>query len=253
MDIMPFLYDGEEVRTIVDNGSPWFVAKDVCEVLDIKNPTQAVGQLDSDERAMFNIGRQGETNIINEPGLYSLILRSRKPEAKRFKRWITHEVIPTIRKTGGAYLTDAKAEELINNPDLVISLAQQVKALRAKNDEQAKQIEKDRPKTIFADAVSTSDTSILVGELAKLIRQNGYEIGQNRLFDYLRDNGYLIKSGSSQNMPTQRSMEAGWFEIKERSIQNPDGSVRLTKTSKVTGKGQLYFVNHFLGKERVAA
>lgn len=246
-----FNYGQNEVRTVQVNGEPWFVAKDVCAVLELKDHRTSINLLDEDERHTVPVtdalGRNQDTYIVNEPGLYSLILRSRKPEAKTFKRWITHEVLPTIRKTNGVYLSQQKAEEILHDPDLIIGLAQQVKELRAKAEHQQRQIEADRPKTIFADAVSASHTTILVGELAKLLHQNGIEIGQNRLFEWLRDNGYLVKrKGSDWNMPTQRSMELGLFEVKERTVNEPSGSIRITKTVKVTGKGQLYFVNKFI-------
>ncbi|MEX5836440.1 phage antirepressor [Bacillus velezensis] len=244
-----FNYQDQQVRTVVINGQPWFVAKDVCEILGIKNATQAVSKLDNDERAMLNIGRQGNTNIVNEPGLYTLILGSRKPEAKQFKRWITHEVIPTIRKAGG----------YIANDDLFIQtyLPQAdentrlfFKATLHTMKEQSKQIETMKPKALFAEAVEASESSVLVGELAKIIQQNGIKIGPNKLFQWLRDNGYLIrKTGESFNLPTQRSMDLGLFEIKKRTMNNPDGSIRTTRTPKVTGKGQIYFVNKFISAE----
>lgn len=183
--------------------------------------------------------------VISEPGLYSLILRSRKPEAKVFKRWITHEVIPSIRRHGG-YLTPAKLEEALLNPDTLIRLATDLKAEREKRAALEQQVRTDAPKVLFADSVSASSSSILVGQLAVLLRQNGVNIGQNRLFQWMRENGFLIQSGSRKNSPTQRSMELGLFETKERTINNPDGSIRITMTTKVTGKGQVYFVNRFL-------
>ena len=253
-----FNYGQNEVRTVQVDGEPWFVAKDVCAVLELKDHRTSVNLLDEDERHTVpvtdSLGRNQDTYIVNEPGLYSLILRSRKPEAKTFKRWITHEVLPTIRKTNGAYLTLQKAEEILHDPNLIIGLAQQVIDLKAKTDHQQKQIEADRPKTIFADAVSASHTTILVGELAKLLHQNGIEIGQNRLFEWLRDNGYLIKrKGSDWNMPTQRSMELGLFEVKERTVNEPSGSIRITKTVKVTGKRSVYFINKFSSDFKRAA
>lgn len=190
-----FNYGKNEVRTVQVDGEPWFVAKDVCDALEIVKHRDAIALLDKDERGLSIMDTPGgpqQFSTISEPGLYSLILRSRKPEAKAFKQWITHEVIPTIRKTGGAYLTAQKAEELLANPDLIISLAQQVKALKEENKSKSIKIEADRPKTVFADAVSASHTSILVGELAKLLRQNDISIGQNRLFIWPRDNGCLI-------------------------------------------------------------
>lgn len=234
-----------EIRVVDINNEPWFIAIDICKALDLSNPTVAVQRLDEDERAKFNLGRQGETNIVNEYGLYNLILASRKPEAKKFKRWVTHEVIPSIRKHG-AYMTPEKIEEVLMNPDTIIQLATQLKEERQKRLEAEKQIEEQKPKVLFANAVMASKTSILVGELAKILRQNGIDIGQNRLFKWLRDNGYLIKrSGTDYNMPTQYSMDLGLFEVKETTITHSDGHISISKTPKVTGKGQLYFINKF--------
>lgn len=233
--------DFGEIRVVEKEGQPWFVAKDVCDILEIQNTTDATKRLDADEVTRFNLGGlTGEINLVNEYGLYSLILGSRKPEAKKFKRWVTHEVLPSIRKNGG-YI--ANQESL--TPEQIVAQA----LIVANNiiQEKDRLLAEQKPKVLFADAVSTSHTSILVGELAKLINQNGVDIGQNRLFEWLRDNGFLIKrNGSDYNMPTQYSMDLGLFEIKERSIANPDGSVRITKTPKVTGKGQQYFINKFL-------
>ena len=238
-----------ELRTVVKDGEPWFVAVDVCKALEIANPTQAVNRLDSDERAMFNIGRQGETNIISESGLYSLVLGSRKPQANAFKRWVTHDVIPSIRKHG-AYMTPSTIEKVLSDPDTIIRLATDLKKEREQRKQLERKVEQDKPKVLFADAVETAKTSILVGELAKLLRQNGIKIGQNRLFEWLRQNGYLIaRAGHDHNMPTQYSMERGLMEIKERTINNPDGSTYITRTPKITGKGQRYFINKFLGGE----
>lgn len=221
------------------------------QVVDLSNPTMAMQRIDDDEKAKFNLGLSGgETNCVNEYGLYSLALASRKKEAKDFKRWITHEVLPSIRKNGGYIAGQEKMsdEELMAKALLV---AQNKIIERDKIIEnQQKKIEADKPKTIFADAVATSHTSILIGDLAKLICQNGYKIGQNRLFDWLRDKGYLMKYGTSRNMPQQKYVEQGLFEVKESNLQNPDGSVRITRTTNVTGKGQIYFVNKFIGKEK---
>lgn len=228
------------VRILLQGDKPWFVAKDVCDCLEIKNTTDALKRLDDDERARFNLGRQGETNIVNEYGLYSLVLSSRKPEAKEFKRWITHDVLPALRKTGSYSM---------NIPQTL------PEALRAYADEVEQHnktkalVEAQRPKVLFADAVSTSNTDILVGDLAKLLSQNGYAVGQNRLFEQLRNEGFLIsRKGNSYNMPTQRAMEMGLFRIKETAITHSDGRVSLNKTPKVTGKGQQYFINRFIGK-----
>lgn len=187
--------------------------------------------------------------VVNEPGLYSLVLRSRKPEAKAFKRWITHEVIPAIRKHGG-YLTPQKVEEVLLNPDTIIRLATDLKAERERRLALEAENVKNAPKVLFADSVAASHTDILIGDLAKLLRQNGIEIGQKRLFEWLRENGYLIKQrGLSWNMPTQKAMELGLFRVKETTINKPDGSVQISKTTKVTGKGQIYFVEKFLSEK----
>jgi anti-repressor protein len=250
--LQQFMYINQEVRSMVINGDPWFVAKDVCDVLEISNPTQAINRLDEDERAMLNIGRQGEANVVNESGLYSLILGSRKPEAKQFKRWITHEVIPTIRKHG-AYMTPETLEKALLSPDFLIQLGQQLKTeqtarfeAEAHNQRLALQIEMDKPKVHFAESVEISRDSILVADLAKLLRQKNVEIGEHRLFKWMREEGYLIKSGSEYNRPTQRSMELGLFEVKTGHRGSSDGTIKLTYTSKVTGKGQIYFINKFL-------
>lgn len=240
-----------QIRTVTKDNEPWFVASDICKALELSNPTMAAQRLDEDERSKFNLGRQGEAVIVNEFGLYNLVLASRKQGAKDFKRWITHEVLPSIRKSGGYIVgqEDMSDSELMAKALLVAQ--KQIEQRNLIIERQKAQIEADKPKTIFADAVSTSKNSILVGELAKLICQNGVQIGQKRLFQWLRDNGYLMKSGSSCNKPTQRYIEQGLFEIKESNIQNPDGSVRITITTKVTGKGQIYFINKFLNKEAV--
>ena len=240
-----FQFEDNQVRTVSSNGIIWFAAVDVTNALGIKNPSDAIKPLDEDERARFNLGRQGSTNFISEPGLYKLIGASRKPAAKRFNRWVTHEVLPSIRKHG-AYMTPETIEKAIYNPDFIINLATKLKDEQAKTAALTADNETMKPKALFADAVATSHTSILIGDLAKLIRQNGVDIGQNRLFGWLRDNGYLIGSGDRRNMPTQRAMDLELFEVKERTFQNPDGSVRITKTTKVTGKGQQYFINKFL-------
>ena len=239
-----------QVRALEIDGEPWFIAKDVCDCLDINNPSQALSRLDDDEKntIILNEGIPGNPNkaIVNEYGLYSLILSSRKPEAHEFKRWITHDAIPSIRKHG-AYATPATIENIINNPDFGIELLQKLKEEQVKRKQVELENEEMKPKAIFADAVSVSDDAILIGALAKLLKQNGVEIGQKRLFLWLRENGYLVKDGRDKNIPTQRAMELKLFKVKERTITNPDGSSRLTRTTLVTGKGQQYFVNKFLG------
>lgn len=236
------------VRVVDVNGEPWFVAKDVCECLDIGNSRDAVAALDEDEKGVDSIDTPGgaqEMSIISEAGLYSLILRSRKPEAKVFKRWITHEVLPAIRKHGG-YLTPAKLEEALSDPDTLIRLATNLKAEREKRQALEAQAAADRPKVVFAESIEVAKTSILVGEMAKLIKQaTGCDMDQNRFFEWLRANGYLHKGGSARNMPTQRCIDAGWMEIKEGTRIGSSGECHITRTPKVTGKGQIYFVNLF--------
>lgn len=238
-----------QVRTMVINGSPWFVAKDVCECLGITKHRDAVGRLDGDERGSVEVDTLGGTQqmaAVNEYGLYSLVLSSRKPSAKAFKRWITHEVIPAIRKHG-AYMTGETLEQALTSPDFLIRLATELKTEQEARRLAEQKIEADKPKVLFADSVAASHGSILVGELAKLLNQNGIDIGQNRLFNWLRENGYLIcRKGTDYNMPTQRSMEMQLFNIKETAITHSDGHVSISKTVKVTGKGQVYFVNKFL-------
>ena len=221
------------------------MAKDITKALGYSNSSKAIADhVDIDDRGVtkrYTLGGLQEIVIINESGLYSLILGSRLPNAKKFKRWVTSEVLPQIRKTGGYQLPQTYSEALRALADK----AEEADRLMIENRKLEVQNERMRPKEIFADAVATSKTSILIGELAKIITQNGYQIGQTRLFTWMREHGYLIKTGSSKNMPTQRYVEQGLFEIKESNVQNPDGSVRITKTTKVTGKGQVYFINKF--------
>ena len=244
------------IRTLAINNEPWFVGKDVAEILGYAKPENAIANhVDEEDKTSTLIQGSGSNYkskaiIINESGLYSLVLSSKLPSAKEFKRWITHEVIPAIRKHG-AYMTEDTLEKALTSPDFLIQLATQLKEEKEKRLAPEKQIAMDRPKTIFADAVSASHTSILVGEMAKILRGNGVEIGQKRFFDWLRENGYLIRrKGTDYNMPTQRAMELGLFEIKEGSYVNGSGVNIITKTPKITGKGQQYFVNKFLTDTR---
>ena len=252
------LYTNEkfgEIRTTVIDGEPWFVAVDVCRALDMGNPSQAISNLDKDEKVTLttNEGHSGVRggaqmlNVISEAGLYSLVLKSRKPEAKAFKRWITHDVIPSIRKHG-AYLTPDTLEAALLNPDYLIKLATALKEETEKRKALEAREKENAPKVLFADSVGTSESTILVGDLAKIIRQNGVNIGRTRMFDWLRSSGYLMKDGQSKNMPTQYSMELGLMEIKERTVSTPSGTI-INKTPVITGKGQLYFVNKFLATE----
>lgn len=236
-----------EVRTVTIDNEPWFVGKDVATALGYERATKAiqdhVNEEDKDEIPIQDsIGRMQKTPIINESGLYALIFGSKLESAKRFKHWVTSEVLPTIRKTGGYQMQAPQGKEL-----LALAVLEAQKTI----EEQTAQIERMKPKEIFADAVATSHTAILIGDLAKLLKQNGVETGQKRLFVWMREHGYLIKrKGADWNMPTQKSMEMGLFEVKESTVNNPDGSVRINKTTKVTGKGQQYFINKFLGGDK---
>ena len=237
-----------EVRTLILNNEPWFVGKDAAGILSYKDTADAIKRhVDDDDkltRRFTDSGQSREMYIINESGLYSLILSSKLPTAKKFKRWVTSEVLPSIRKHG----LYAK-EELLDNPDIAIAAFKALKEEREARKALEAENKQMQPLALFAKSVSASDTSILIGDLAKLLKQNGYDTGQKRLFEELRQRGFLMKSGSSKNLPTQKGMELGLFEVKESTINNPDGSVRVTKTTKVTGKGQVYFVNLFLGKQ----
>lgn len=245
-----------EVRTLTIDGEPWFVGKDVAEKLGYANQNRdIVRHVDEEDRIMTDAETQYQNGIelgqrggwiINESGLYSLVLSSKLPRAKAFKRWITSEVIPSIRKRG-MYATAETAEQMLQNPDVMIRALQELKAERQKRQELEQKRQEDAPKVIFADAVAASQTSILVGDLAKLICQNGVQIGQTRLFAWMRANGFLMsRCGSGYNMPTQRAMNAGLFEIKESTFVHSDGRIGIVKTPKVTGKGQQYFINRFL-------
>ena len=244
------IFNSEEfgdVRTVTINGDPWFVGKDVAAALGFTNPRDAISTHVFDEdrgvESIDTLGGKQKMTVINEPGLYALVFGSRLKSAQRFKHWVTSEVLPAIRRTGGYQMPAPQGKEL-----LALAVLEAQKTIEAQNTE----IERMKPKAIFADAVSASTSSILIGDLAKLLRQNGVDTGQKRLFEQLRNEGYLMKTGSSRNMPTQRYVADGLFQIKETVISNPDGSVRMTKTTKVTGKGQQYFLNKYLkNKEAV--
>lgn len=236
------------VRIVEVSGEAWMVGKDVAEALGYAKAQNAIAaHVDEEDRKVAPIqgtpGGTQEMTIINESGLYSLVLSSKLPNARKFRRWVTTEVLPTVRRHG-AYMTPETLQAAILNPDTMIQLCQQLKA----EQERSRQLEAENaamlPKAVFADAVSASKSSILVGELAKLLRQNGVDTGEKRLFHWLRQNGYLIKrNGADHNMPTQRSIEQGLFVIKETTVCHADGHTTISKTPKVTGKGQQYFVN----------
>ena len=230
------------IRVVTIDNEPWFVGKDAALALGYERAADAIRQhVEEDDkltRCFADSGQNRQMYIINESGLYALIFGSKLESAKRFKHWVTSEVLPSIRKTGGYNMKQPQGKEL-----LALAVLEAQKTI----EEQTAQIEEMKPKAIFADAVATSHTSILIGDLAKILKQNGIETGQKRLFEWLRENGYLSKrKGTEWNSPTQKSMNLGLFEVKETTSVNPDGSVRINKTTKVTGKGQQYFINKFL-------
>lgn len=251
-ELQNFTFDGSMVRTITINNEPYFIGKDVAQVLGYRDTSDALKKhVDEEDKGVCEMptpgGRQ-QMKMVNESGLYSLIIGSKLPTAKRFKHWVTSEVLPAIRKHG-AYATAPTIDKILDDPDYGIRLLQNLKEEREKRKALEAQNAVMVPKAVFADAVTTSDSCILIGDLAKLLRQNGVEIGQKRLFDWLRNHGFLIKRrGADWNSPTQRAMEMGLFEIKETAITHSDGHVTISKTTKITGKGQIYFVNRFLGE-----
>lgn len=256
-EIQRFDFRGASLRTLTDEeGEPWFIAKDVCDILGMSNPSMAVIALDKDEVAQIDpkdyLGSENRSNqavnIVSEPGLYKLIMRSRKPEAKEFQRWVTHDVLPQIRRTGG-YIPTSESDSDEDIMARAVLVAQ--KTIKQKNQQIASQqsrIVELEPKARFADAVAASDGTCLVGELAKMLRQNGMDIGQNRLFRLLQADGYLGKSGSNRNVPTQRAMDLGLFRIKETTVTHADGHTTVSRTPKVTGKGQRYFIDRYWGR-----
>lgn len=243
-EVQIFNFKENSVRTQYASDEVWFCLKDVCDILDISNSRKVVERLNqkgvTTSDTLTNGGMQKMT-YINESNLYKVIFQSRKPQAEEFTEWVTGEVLPTIRKTGSYSLQKDSymIEDPIERAKRWIEEQEERKALENENKAM-------KPKARFAEAVSASEESILIGQLAKIIKQNGVDIGQNRLFQWMRDNDYLIKNGTRYNQPTQKAMELGLFEVKERTVNNPDGSVRITFTTKVTGKGQVYFVNKFL-------
>ena len=243
---------GKEFKIYGDYENPLFLAKDVATWIEHSDVSTMIRNVDENEKVtniVCTLGGNQEAWFLTEDGLYEVLMQSRKPIAKQFKKRVK-EILKSVRKHGG-YLTPQKLEEALLNPDVLIRLATELKTEREKRMELEEKVEQDKPKVLFADAVSASDDCILVGELAKILKQNGVKTGQNRLFSWLRKHGYLIRRmGSDYNMPTQRSAEMNLFQIKKRIIGNLDGTVRTTKTVVVTGIGQQYFINKFLGKDR---
>ena len=233
------------IRTVTLNNEPYFVGKDVADILGYSNPRDALSKhVDDEDRsdvAIYDGSQNRNMTVINESGLYSLILRSQLPTAKQFKHWVTSEVLPAIRKHG-MYATPQTLEQMLNDPDSMIKVLQTLKEERTARLQAEETNRLNAPKVLFADSVAQADTDILIGELAKLLKQNGVETGQNRLFAKLREDGYIMKNGTT---PTQRAMEMGLFRVVERSITQPNGTTRITQTTKVTGRGQIYFVNKY--------
>lgn len=259
-----FNYENNQIRTTIQDGEIWWIAKDICDVFGETNRNRAMQSLSDDEKGYTQMNTPKGVQklaIINEAGLYSLLFAMRPTKARgisdavinerqdklnKFKRWVTHEVLPSIRKHG-AYITSAKMEELMSDPDTWVKLIRTLQQERREKELLRNQIEKDKPKIIFSDAVSASDCHILIGEMAKILKGNGIEIGQNRLFERLRKDGFLIRrKGSDHNVPTQKSMNLGLFRIIETAITHSDGHVTIAKTAKITGKGQVYFTKYFL-------
>lgn len=240
-ELKQFNFENNQVRTLLINDEPWFVGKDVAEILGYSNPRDALSKhVDSEDKNSVAIhdGNKGNPNltIINESGVYALVFSSKLQSAKKFKHWVTSEVLPTLRKTGSYATPQLTGEEL---------MAKALIEAKSVLEQQNKQIIEMKPKALFADTVAASDSSILVGQEAKLISQSGCKMGQNRFFAWLRENGYLCSKGENYNMPTQKSREMDLIEIKIRTVTNSDGSVRETKTPVITGKGQIYFINKF--------
>lgn len=249
MNQLTKVFEGNEVRVVGTAEQPLFVLADVCKVLEISNVSDVKKRLSEGVDSIYTLqtaGGKQQVTVINEDGLYDVILDSRKPQAKRFRKWVTGEVLPSIRKDGGYMIArhDESPEEIMARGLLIAQTT--IERLRHEKEAATAKLEEQRPQVLFAEAVSTSQTSILVGQLAKLISQNGVAIGQNRLFAWMRENGYLGKKGAHYNEPTQYSVERGWFEVLERTNNNPDGTVRITRTTKVTGKGQIYFMSKLL-------
>lgn len=240
-ELQLFNFENNQVRTLLINDEPWFVGKDVAEILGYSSPRDALSKhVDSEDKNSVAIhdGNKGNPNltIINESGVYALVFSSKLQSAKKFKHWVTSEVLPTLRKTGSYATPQLTGEEL---------MAKALIEAKSIMERQNKQIIEMKPKALFADTVAASDSSILVGQEAKLISKSGCKMGQNRFFAWLRENGYLCSKGENYNMPTQKSREMDLIEIKIRTVTNPDGSVRETKTPVITGKGQIYFINKF--------
>ncbi|MGE9857048.1 phage antirepressor [Limosilactobacillus reuteri] len=259
-----FNFHGQNVRTVTINNEPYFVGKDVAMNLKYRQPADAIrNHVQPEDKGVYKLSTPGgeqRMTVINESGLYDLIFDASRQSknsdvrdnARKFRHWVTSEVLPIIRKHG-AYMTPQTIEKVLLNPDTIINLATQLKQEQEQRKQLQAENEQMKPKALFADAVSTSNSSILIGQLAKILRQNGIQIGQNRLFAWMREHGYLGIRGSNRNVPTQRSMELGLFKTKETVINHSDGHTTVNITTKVTGKGQQYFINKFLNAPVIEA
>lgn len=251
--IIPFTSDEFGTIRVADNhGELWFVAKDVCDALGIADPNQSCRHFDNDEKGLFTIQTPGgEQRVlhVSEPGFYKLVLKSRKPEAKAFQRWVTHEVLPSIRKQGAYVYSDGTEPDDVLMARGLLAAQTIIEKKNAVIEGQRREIDEMRPKALFADAVAASDGTCLIGELAKMLRQNGVQVGQNRMFEMLRKDGYLGKAGGNRNVPTQRAMEMGLFRIKETAVTHSDGHVTINRTPKVTGRGQRYFIDRYCKRQ----
>jgi anti-repressor protein len=251
-DLRVFSFEGKQTRVILIDGEPWWVAKDVCDILELTNPTETLKALDDDEKGSLRIsegtspkGGNPNVNVINESGVYTLIMRSNKPEAKKFRKWVTSEVLPSIRKHG-VYMMPQKIEEVLNDPDTIISLAQALKQERAKAKALETKIEKDRSMMLFAEALIASRTLVTFGTFAKTLRQHGYKTGLKRIFKQLHGESYLMKDRNTRRyIPTQKAMELGLFEFTTKIVN--DGTIHTSTSIRLTVKGQIYFINKFLG------
>lgn len=255
-DLIPYQYDGRQVRTIKRDNEPWFVLRDVCDVLGISDHKVTARRLEDDEVCLAplidNLGRQQETTIINESGLYNVILRSDKPEAKSFRKWVTSEVLPSIRKHG-MYATAPTLDAMLADPDTAIRLFSQLKDERTARIAAEQTVAAQAPKVLFADAVAASNDCINVGTLAKLLKQNGHNVGEIRLYEWLRANGYVIKeNGRSYNRPTQYSMDLGLMSVRESTRVSASGNTHIDAVTLITGKGQQYFIRKFDEAARLA-
>jgi prophage antirepressor-like protein len=250
-----FDFEDRQVRIVTVNEEPWWVLRDVCDVLGLTTPARVAERLEKDEVSQTHltdsVGRKQETIIVNESGLYNVILRSDKPDAKKFRKWVTSEVLPAIRRHG-AYMTPEMIERALINPDFIIRLARNLRDEQEKTKTLASQIERERPLVLYAKTVEASDSLTTPGEFAKMLRQNGFRIGKNTLFEWLGDSGYVIRGGRDHNMPSQRAVERGYLEIEERVRNNAKGRMVTERRMMLTGKGSIHFANRLVSERATA-